>query len=296
MQKTSLPLSSPFLERPYTRSVEACLNHFKVQKEKGLTAQMVQTHREWYGKNSLPEKKKKWWGRVFFSQFLSPLIALLLVSGAIIWWMGSYTDALVVLGVVILNALMGTIQEGRAERSLAALRKLSSPRTRVLREGLEVTVDATELVPGDIVVLTAGDAVAADMRVIEAASLEVNESALTGETHSVTKTTNAREGENKPLVPLYEQLNMLFAGTHVAKGRCVAVVTATGIQTEVGKIAALAEEDSSVKTPIEVKIAKFGHHLTIAALIIFRFVHELSHRCTGHLLQEASLRLEFLED
>ncbi len=251
-------------ERPYTLEVDQCLQALQVDKEKGLTAQEVDKRLALFGKNTLASKKKKWAGTVFFRQFLSPLIGLLLASGFAIWFLGKPTDAIVVFSVVLLNAIMGTIQEGRAERSLSALRKLSFLRTRIIRDGKEQVADAGDLVPGDIVVLASGDEVPADMRIVESADLEVIESVLTGESYAVSKNSEALVNVDVPS----EQSNMVFSSTYIAKGRCTGVVVTTGMHTEVGKIAKLTESSPELKTPIERKVNQFGHHLILAALAI----------------------------
>ncbi len=250
-------------EKPYHLSADACLAGLQVQKERGLDQQEAERRLALFGRNILPLKKRRGIFAVFFSQFYSPLIALLLASGGIIWWIGKPSDAAVVFAVVILNAVMGAVQEGRAARSLDALRKLSMPYARVLRDGQEKKIDASDVVPGDILFLQAGDAVSTDMRIIESAYVEVNESALTGESHAVSK-----DCETIPSgAALYEQHNMLFSGTLVAKGRCAGVVTATGSSTQLGKIAFLAESGTPEKTPIEKKLKRFSVTLAIVALL-----------------------------
>lgn len=251
--------------RPWAMTAETCLEALRVDRERGLDEGEVKERQLFFGLNTFPTKKRKWLGLVFLEQFLNPLVGLLLVSGAIIAMLGDWGDAFVVWAVVVLNAVMGTIQEGRAERSIASLKKLSSPQTRVLRSGQEKILNVSELVPGDIVLLAAGDAVPADLRIIEAATAEVIEAVLTGEGFPVGKTSAPLPSAEA----LYEKGNMLFSGTHLTKGRCIGVVTHTGVNSEMGKIAMLLETAPEPKTPIEMKIAQFGRHLIGAAILIF---------------------------
>jgi calcium-translocating P-type ATPase len=211
-----------------------------------------------YGWNLLPEKPPRNPIVNFFLQFLNPLVYLLFIAAALMFFFGSPTDPLVILVVVILNALMGAIQEGRAERSLISLRKLSALEARVVRDGRQMRIESKYLVPGDVLYLGAGDMVPADCRIVESASLEVIESALTGESIAISKI----EGTD-------EKQSTLYMGTHLSKGRCLAIVTATGEKTEFGQIAKLSEEKAPPKTPIEKRIASFGKHLSIAAVLVF---------------------------
>ena len=206
--------------------------------EPAEAAQRLATH----GPNALPQTKGRSLSAVALRQFASPLIYILFVAAAIAFMVGETGDAIVILVVVILNALIGAFQEGRAARSMEALRKLASLHARVLRGGTELSIEARELVPGDVLLLAAGDAVGADARLLDAAALEVAEAALTGESLPVAK-------HPKPLpkdTPLAERMNMVYSGTHIAAGRGTAVVVATGLDTEVGKIASLTE---SAKEP-----------------------------------------------
>jgi Ca2+-transporting ATPase len=223
------------------------------------------------GPNALPERRRRSMLAVFLRQFQSPLIYLLLVAAGIALALGHRSDAAVIVAVVALNAAIGTLQEGRAERSLEALRRLASDKARVLREGSESVREAREVVPGDVLLLAAGDAVAADARLLDGAALELSEAALTGESLPVAK-------EIAPLAsdtPLADRRNMVYAGTHVTAGRARAVVVATGLATEVGRIAALAEAGVEPRTPLEARIAHFGRYLVAAALAMFALVNAI---------------------
>jgi magnesium-transporting ATPase (P-type) len=217
------------------------------------------------GPNALPEPKSRSLLAVFLSQFKSPLIYLLFAAAGIALALGHVNDAVVIFVVVLLNSLIGALQEGRAERSLAALRKLATTRARILRGAREAVVDARELVPGDLVVLEAGDAVPADARLLHEAMLQVAEASLTGESVPVSKNVTALPADTD----LADRQNMVYAGTYVTAGRARAVVVATGVSTELGRIATLASKAEEARTPLEDRIARFGRYLMFAAAVLF---------------------------
>jgi Ca2+-transporting ATPase len=221
-----------------------------------------------HGPNALPEAKRRSLLTVFLRQFASPLIYILFIASAVAFTVGKRGDAGVILIVVFINAVIGTVQEGRAERSMESLRKLSALRVRVLRGGREELIEARELVPGDLMLLAAGDAVAADARLLEAAALEAAEAALTGESLPVVKHPEPLAADTA----LADRRNMVYSGTHIAAGRGRAVVVATGLDTEVGKIARLTEAAEEPKTPLEQRIAQFGRYLVGAAIGLFVIV------------------------
>ncbi|MBK8162970.1 MAG: HAD-IC family P-type ATPase [Gammaproteobacteria bacterium] len=239
-----------------------------VSSVRGLGAEDVARRRAEYGPNTLPEAERRSVFRLILRQFQSPLIYILFIAALLAMFMGKQGDAVVILIVVAVNALIGSFQEGRAERSMAALHRLSTLRTRVLRDGAEQQVEAGELVPGDILLLAAGDAVGADARLVEAASLEAGEAALTGESLPVAKQTGALPEDTL----LADRVNMVYSGTHVTSGRARAVVVATGLATEVGKIARLTAMAEEPRTPLELRIAQFGNYLVAAALGMFVLV------------------------
>ena len=217
-----------------------------------------------HGPNALPEAKRRSFTDVVLRQFASPLIYILFIAAVIAFIVGKRNDAGVILVVVTLNALIGAFQEGRAERSMAALRKFSTLQARVLRGGTEQSIEAGDLVPGDVLVLSAGDAVGADARVIEVSALEVVEAALTGESLPVTK-----HPERLPTdTSLAERANMVYSGTHIATGHGRAVVVATALDTELGKIASLTGSARESKTPLELRIEQFGRWLVGAAVLL----------------------------
>jgi len=234
----------------------------------GLSHNDVSERLHQFGPNELPEPKKRTLLSIFLHQFLSPLIYLLLVAAGIAFFIGEARDSIVILVVVLLNAVIGAYQEGRAEQSLEALRRLSKLKARVLRGGQERIIEASGIVPGDILVLGAGDAVPADARLIEASTIAVAEAALTGESLPVVKSI-AKLSENTPLA---DRQNMIFAGTHITAGRGLAIVTATGVNNEIGKIAHLATTTAQPKTQLELRIGQFGRYLVIAAIVMFFLV------------------------
>ena len=244
---------------------DEALAHWRSDADAGLSVAEAAERLRRHGPNTLPEVPPTPLWRVVAHQLASPLIGLLLVAGALAVLLGHHGDAGVILGVVILNALIGAIQEGRAERSMAALRQLSALQVRVLREGCESVQPAHALVPGDLLLLAAGDAVAADARVVEAVQLQVAEATLTGESVPVAKSADAVPAGTG----LADRVGMVHSGTHVTAGRARAVVVATGAATEVGRIAGLTLAAQEPPTPLERRIERFGRALVLAALGLF---------------------------
>jgi potassium/sodium efflux P-type ATPase len=240
----------------------------KSDADQGLPHHEIQDRLTRFGANSLPEPKPRTLLSIYLHQFLSPLIYLLIVAAGFALFFGEARDAVVILAVVILNAVVGTIQEGRAEQSLEALRRLSRLMSRVLRNGEELQIEASNIVPGDILILNSGDAVPADARLIHASSVSAAEAALTGESLPIVKSTAPLPDATS----LSDRKNMVYAGTYVSKGRCLAIVTATGINNEIGKIANLATSTVQPKTQLELRIQQFGRYLIFAALIVFVLV------------------------
>ena len=234
----------------------------------GLTRDEALRRLAQHGPNTLPKAERRSLWRVFARQFASPLIYILFVAAVIAFAMGHRGDAAVILVVVLVNAVIGTFQEGRAERSMEALRRLSALKVRVRRSGQEESIEARDLVPGDLLLLAAGDAVGADARLLEAAALEAAEAALTGESLPVAKHPEPLPEDTS----LADRRNMVYSGTHIAAGRGAAVVAATGLATEVGKIARLTATAADPKTPLELRIQQFGRYLVGAALSIFALV------------------------
>ncbi len=255
-------------QRWHTLHAEEAVAGLASDSDGGLAPEVALQRLERFGTNALPEPRRRSAQSIFLGQFKSPLIYLLFVAAAIALVLGHTSDAVVIFGVVFINAVIGALQEGRAERSLEALRRLATQEARVVRGGQEQVVPARDLVPGDILVLAAGDAIAADARLLHGAALQIAEAALTGESVPVAK-------DLLPLAldtPLADRKNMVYAGTHVTAGRARAVVVATGLATEVGRIAALAEAAQEPPTPLERRIAQFGRYVIVAALAMFASV------------------------
>jgi Ca2+-transporting ATPase len=237
--------------------------------DQGLPADVARDRLERFGPNALPEPPRRSLLSVFLGQFRSPLIYLLLAAAVIALALGHRSDALVILVVVLLNALIGAFQEGRAERSLEALRRLATHKARVIRGGQERVIEARDVVPGDILLLDPGDAVAADARLLRGAALQIAEAALTGESLPVVKDMLPLA----PDTPLADRRNMVYAGTHVTAGRARAVVVATGLATEIGHIAVLAGAAEQPQTPLERRVAQFGRYIIVAAALVFTAIN-----------------------
>lgn len=232
--------------------------------QQGLTATAAEEKLLKNGPNELQEGKKKSVAGILFSQFKDVMILILLGAAIISGVVGDLTDAVVILIIVILNALVGFFQEYRAEKAMQALKQMAVTQARVLRNGTINWLPATVLVPGDIVLLEAGNAVPADVRIIESVNLKIEEAALTGESHAVDKVTYPLEQDS---MPLGDQTNMAFKGTFVTYGRGSAVVVATGMQTELGRIAKMLQEEETL-TPLQQRMASFGKRLSILVLFL----------------------------
>jgi Ca2+-transporting ATPase len=239
---------------------------------KGLNTDELAARFEKYGSNRLTTKKNKTLLMKFFDQFKDVMI-LILIAAAIISFIIAVTEGehgegflepILILLIVVLNAVMGVIQENKAEKAMEALKTLSSPHAKVIRDGREVIAEASNIVPGDIILVEAGDFVPADARIIESSSLKSDESALTGESVPSEKDAHAKVNEDSPLG---DRHNMLYSGCVITYGRGRAVVTATGMETEIGKIANLLESESDEVTPLQKRLAKLGKLLGMAALI-----------------------------
>ncbi|MDI6871046.1 MAG: cation-translocating P-type ATPase [Bacillota bacterium] len=266
----------------YTFSREETLQRLRTDLHRGLTAAEVEARRREHGPNELAGQPPTPLWRRFLDQFKDFLVLILLGSAAIAGLLGEVIDAVAILAIVVLNAVMGLIQEGRAERALAALKKLSVPVTTVVREGETVRVPSPELVPGDIVVLNAGDLVPADLRLLETVNLKVDESALTGESVPVDKHA---ETLVEPGAAVGDRVNSAHLGTTVTYGRGLGVVTATGMKTELGKIAELVSSVGEEATPLQEKLEQFGKWLGIACLLISALVFILTFTEPGVLSQ-----------
>lgn len=240
--------------------------------DNGLTEEEIKKLREQYGFNELEETKRKSTLQVFLHQFKDFLVIILLGAAIISAFLGKVESTLVILVVVIINAILGTVQHIKAEKSLKGLKALSSPTAKVLRNGQKLEIPSRELMVGDILYLDAGDYVSADGRILESFSLQVNESSLTGESESVLKFADIIDKED---VAIGDRKNMVFSGSFVTYGRGVVLVTDIGMNTEIGKIANLLESAKEKKTPLQVSLDNFGRKLAIVILIIAAIIFGL---------------------
>lgn len=235
----------------------------------GITSAEAQKRLNEYGPNELKEKKKKTPFMMFLDQFKDFMILVLIAAAVISGFIGELSDTIAIIVIVALNAVIGFVQEYRAEKAMAALKKMAAPTATVIRDGMPANIPASQLVPGDIVILEAGKIVPADMRLTEAAQLKIEEAALTGESIPVEKHVKPLHDEH---LPIGDRKNMAYKGTFATYGRGVGVVTDTGMNTELGKIASMLQEEEEVKTPLQKRLAKFGQKLAIAVLAICAIV------------------------
>ena len=257
---------------PYAQSKKEVLEKLGSDGEKGLSRKKVEKLREQYGPNELKEEKKKTNLQRFLAQFKDAMIIILIVAAAVSFIIAcvekdpmEFFEPLLILLIVVLNAVMGMLQESKAEKALEALRNMSAPKARVIRDGMEEVIDAADLVPGDMFHLEAGDFVPADGRLIKSAGLKCEESALTGESLPEEKNADDIVDEN---TPLGDRTNMVYSGCSVTYGTATAVVTATGMKTEMGKIADLLEKGQDTQTPLQKKLGQLGKYLGIMAIIV----------------------------
>ncbi|WP_294515733.1 cation-translocating P-type ATPase [uncultured Intestinimonas sp.] len=239
----------------------------------GLTSAQAAERLERFGKNALAEGKKKSGLQVFLEQFQDLLVVILLVAAVISAVSGNLESTIVIFAVLILNAILGTVQHFKAEKSLESLKAMSSPTAKVLRDGKRTVIPSAQIIPGDIVELEAGDMVVADGRILENYSLKVNESSLTGESEGVEKTADVIPGDE---VALGDRKNMVFSGSLVTYGRALVAVTGTGMDTELGKVAALMNQTQQRKTPLQQSLDDFSKKLAIVIMAICVLVFGLS--------------------
>lgn len=247
------------------KSIQESLELLKVDPKLGLSSEEAKSRREEYGFNSLTEKKRVPWILRFLGEFKDILIIILLIAAvvSIIIDPHEWIESLIILIVVLINAFLGVTQESKAEKSLEALKKLSSPMAKVLRNGNFVQIESKDLVPGDIITIEAGDFIPADCRILESNKLQIDESALTGESVAVNKISDVI---NLDHISLGDQKNMLFSSTFTTYGRGVAVVTSTGMKTEIGKIANMLNETQVELTPLQVKLNQIGKTIGFVAI------------------------------
>jgi len=261
----------------YQNEAKAVIKELSTSRKEGLSQQEIAIRQEQYGKNELREKKKKTLFQMFLDQFKDFLVIILLIAALVSIIMGiigheGLVDGFIILAIVILNAVLGVSQEQKANDALAALKKMSSPHAKVIRDGIMVEIDSAELVPGDVVYLETGDYVAADMRLIESTNLKIDESALTGESEAVEK--DAQITYDKEVV-LAERHNLAYMSTLVSYGKAFGVVTGTGMVTEIGKIATMLDAVEEGKTPLQKTIDEFAKVLGIICIGVSVFVFVL---------------------
>lgn len=250
-------------EKWHMFSTVKLLEMFNVNNEKGLSSKNVEKNINHYGLNELNEAKAISPLSIFLNQFKDFMILVLLVATLISGLLGEYIDAITIIAIVILNAIMGFVQEYRAEKSLKALKEMAAPHAKVIRNGEKITIPASEVVPGDIILLYTGDKVAADIRIIEANDLYIEESALTGESIPVSKNIDTIAYEE---IPLGDQKNMAFMGTLITRGSGRGIVVATGMNTEMGKIADLIQTTEESETPLQRKLTQLGKILVFISI------------------------------
>lgn len=254
----------------HSQSINDVLKELSANPQTGLSASNIDALRSQYGENRLKEKKKKTNLQRFFDQFKDVMILILLAAAVVSFVIAciegnpmEFFEPALILLIVVLNAVMGMLQESKAEKALDALKSMSAPHARVIRDGEEKIIDAAELVPGDIIKLEAGDFVPADARLIKSASLKSEESALTGESVPSEKDALAEVKED---APLGDRSNMVFSGCSITYGAATAVVTQTGMNTQMGKIAGLLDNEEDAQTPLQKKLAQLGKYLGFMAL------------------------------
>ncbi len=276
MEKKTAPIDEP-PDLPQARPWHALpadevLEHLKV-REDGLTEAQVAERLAQYGPNQLTEAPRPGFLKMLWEQFNNFIVILLIVASIVSAFLGEWIDALAIMAIVILNAILGIIQERRAEEALAALKKLAAPEARLLRDGRHVTVSSLRLVPGDIVFLEAGNHVPADVRLLEAINLEIDESALTGESLPVHKNASMKLERD---IPLGDWRNTAFMGTMITYGRGRGVVTSTGMRTQLGLIARMLQGVESEETPLQKRLDQLGKVLGWGALLICALVFVLA--------------------
>lgn len=260
--------------KEYLASAEDVLKEQSTSADAGLSTSEAQTRQAKFGPNKLKEEEKTpLWIR-FFQQMADPMVIMLIVAAVIsavtgmIQGESEWADVIIIMAVVIINSALGVIQEAKSEEALAALQEMSAAQSKVIRDGKQISLHSSELVPGDIVLLEAGDAVPADCRVLESASMKIEEAALTGESVPVEKHTDQIALDGADDVPLGDRKNMCYMGSTVVYGRGRAVVCGTGMNTEMGKIAGALNDAKEELTPLQVKLAELSKILTILVIVI----------------------------
>ena len=286
--------------KEYLASAEDVLKEQSTSADAGLSTSEAQTRQAKFGPNKLKEEEKTpLWIR-FFQQMADPMVIMLIVAAVIsavtgmIQGESEWADVIIIMAVVIINSALGVIQEAKSEEALAALQEMSAAQSKVIRDGKQISLHSSELVPGDIVLLEAGDAVPADCRVLESASMKIEEAALTGESVPVEKHTDPIALDGADDVPLGDRKNMCYMGSTVVYGRGRAVVCGTGMNTEMGKIAGALNDAKEELTPLQVKLAELSKILTILVIVIcvVVFAVDVLHAGIGTVTAEPHMLLD----
>lgn len=258
----------------YKKSIDKLKDELNVDITKGLSDNEVKKRRDEFGENQLKSKAKVSLFKKFISQFKDFMVIILILAAIVSGLLGEISDSIIILIVVLLNAMLGVIQENKAEQSLEALKNMSTPIAKVIRNGRKMEMKSLDIVPGDIVILEAGDFVPADGVLFESASLMIEESALTGESLPAEKNINIPEGDN---IPIGDRRNYVYSSSLVTNGRGKVIVSSTGMNTEIGKIATMLQNEEEMKTPLQEKLDELGKILGIAALIICGIIFVLGY-------------------
>lgn len=254
---------------PYLGSIEEHLQAHAVNPDRGLEPQEIQRRQQQYGPNQLQEKARDPWWKKVVSQLMDIMVLILLLACLVSALTGEWLESIVILAIVVVNAILGVVQEGRAEKALEALKQMSAPKARVLRSGQQSLIDASALVPGDIVLIEAGDVVPADLRLLQSSNLKAEEASLTGESVPVEKDARFTSGED---LGIGDRDNMLFSSTAVTYGKGTGLVVGTGSNTEIGKIADQLQEIQDEHTPLQRSLNQLGKWLALLCLIVCAIV------------------------
>ena len=247
---------------------EEVLRHLD-SSSKGLSTSTARKRLTEHGLNIIPEKQQRTLASILLGQFSDFMIVVLMLAALISGFIGEAQDTIAIVVIVLLNAIIGTVQEFRAERAVAALKQMAAPEAQVFRDEQATTLPASELVPGDVVLLEAGNVVPADLRLLEVEELQADESALTGESHTVEKQTGSLQQTE---LPIGDRCNLVFKSSMISRGRGMGVVVATGTDTEIGGIAEMLQTEVRVKTPLQQRLSRFGRYLALAVLAISAIV------------------------
>lgn len=269
----------------YQQSTQQIADKFNLNLEDGLSDKQISENLAQYGKNELTEKASTSIWTLIYAQIAEPLVIILLLAAGVSAILGKIPEFIAILAIVVLNAILGIFQEHRAEQAIAALKKMSQPRVRVRRNGQIVDIDASEIAVGDIILLEAGNVVPADARVLEAYNLRVQEASLTGESYPIDKVSTALLDDD---LQLGDRKNMLYMGTNVAYGRGSAIVTGTGMNTELGKIATMLQSVENDKSPLQKRMTELGQILFYAAFVVMAMAIGIG-LFTGQALQNVLL-------